>query len=99
MMGTKQPAGASRGVDALPQRLESDATVLELLDEFDQVLDAAAGPVELRDHQDIAGTQVVEAGVPLRPAGEPALTPWSLNTRTHPAAVSWAFGCWSLAET
>ena len=52
-----QAAGGGRGVDLLGQRAKSDLAVVQILDRFDQVFEAAAKPVQAPDHERVAGTE------------------------------------------
>lgn len=52
------------------QDLEVDAALTELLGNLDEVLHAAADPVELRSDEDVSFTEVGEARVPLGAVGE-----------------------------
>ena len=60
------PPRRGGGVDSLGQRLEPHLHPLEAIQEGQQVLEAAAEPVELPDHQHVPGAQGVEQAVQLR---------------------------------
>ncbi len=61
-----EPPAAGGGVDVLGQRLESDLAGLELLDDLDQVLEAAAETVQAPDDERVARLQEREALIELR---------------------------------
>ncbi len=65
-----EPPAAGGGVDVLGQRPERDLARLELLDELDQVLEAAAEAVQAPDDERVAGLQEREALVELGPVFE-----------------------------
>jgi hypothetical protein len=55
--------------DPVGQRLDPDPARVQSSDDVDQVAQVAAEPVDLPDDQGVAGAQVGQACVPLRPVG------------------------------
>jgi hypothetical protein len=64
--------GGGGGVDLLLQAAEPDSPVGERGDGVDQVTQRAAEPVELPDHQGVAGAELVQDAVQLRAGGQRA---------------------------
>ena len=65
------PARA-RGRGGIVERSESDAALVELVDEGDEFAGATPQPVEVEDDQGVAAAQVVEAGGEVRALGRSA---------------------------
>jgi hypothetical protein len=56
----EQPATRGGGVDALGQRPQPDVTRLQVVDDLLEVAYRASEPVQLGDHQGVAGPQVAQ---------------------------------------
>jgi hypothetical protein len=98
----EHPAHRGRGVDALVEHDQVDATLVQPGRQLDEMFEGAAEPVEFGDDELVAtaaGDQqrLVEFGS----AGEFA-DALSMKICSQPAAVSascWALGFWSRVET
>ena len=66
----EQPATRGGGVDALGQRAQPDVTGLQLIGEGLEVAHRASEPVQLGDHQGVAGAQVTQRFVQRRALGQ-----------------------------
>jgi len=68
----EQPAAGCGGVDALGQGAQPDLAGLQVVGEGLEVAHRAAEPVQLGDHQRVAGPQIVQRLLKRRPFGEGA---------------------------
>lgn len=62
-------AGGRGGVHRRVERPKSDAALVELVDESDELGGPAPRPIEIEDHEDVGCTEVVEAGNESRTLG------------------------------
>lgn len=62
-----QAAGGGRGVDALAQGSDRDLVLLQSRDDVDQVAHAAPEAVQAPDDERVAGRQLLQTGIELRP--------------------------------
>src|SRR3954451_19392487 len=60
---------AGRRVDGLPQAPEAHAAVAQIGDRLDEMLETAAEPVEIPDHERIAGPHVSKGTLQAGPLG------------------------------
>jgi hypothetical protein len=75
----EQSAHSGRGVDPLVEHDEVDAAFMELLRGLDQMLERAAEPVKLRDHELVAGA--VSAPQRLVQVGSSGQLPEAVSTK------------------
>ena len=67
--GEDHPTRCGTGISSEIQDPQGDACFLEVVDDRQDIAEAAAEPVQLRDDERVARAQILLAAVPLGPAG------------------------------